>query len=39
MLQDGAYAIVAALEDEETFRPETFPGLEVPLAKLWNGEG
>jgi Uma2 family endonuclease len=38
VLQDGAYAIVAALEDEETFRPETFPGLEIPLAKLWAGE-
>lgn len=38
VMQDGAYAIVAALEDGETFRPETFPGLEVPLAKLWDGD-
>jgi Uma2 family endonuclease len=33
---DGAtYAIVAAVADEETFRPVTFEGMEIPLAELW----
>jgi hypothetical protein len=27
--------IAASLADEETFRPESFEGLEVPRAKLW----
>jgi Uma2 family endonuclease len=35
VLRDGAYAILASLEGEEVFRPGTFEGLEVPLAKLW----
>jgi Uma2 family endonuclease len=35
VLRDGAYAIVTSLEGEEVFRPATFEGLEVPLAKLW----
>ena len=27
--------IAASLEGEETFRPESFEGLEIPRAKLW----
>jgi Uma2 family endonuclease len=36
VLRDGTYAIAASLDDEETFRPESFEGLEIPLAKLWS---
>ncbi len=35
VLRDGAYVIAASLDGEETFRPESFEGLEIPLAKLW----
>jgi Uma2 family endonuclease len=35
-LREGTYAILASLEGEEVFRPATFEGLEVPLAKLWT---
>ncbi len=35
-LAGGVYAIAASLEGEETFRPESFEGLEIPLAKLWE---
>jgi Uma2 family endonuclease len=38
VLHDGVYVIAASLADDETFRPESFEGLEIPLAKLW-GEG
>jgi Uma2 family endonuclease len=38
VLREGAYVIRASLADTETFRPESFGGLEIPLAKLWNGE-
>jgi hypothetical protein len=27
--------IAASLEGEETFRPDSFEGLEISLAKLW----
>jgi hypothetical protein len=36
VLGDGAYVIAASLEGEETFRPESFEGMEVPLSKLWG---
>jgi Uma2 family endonuclease len=36
VLQDGTYAIAASLADDETFRPESFEGLEIPLSKLWQ---
>ena len=36
VLHDGTYVIAASLEGEETFRPETFEGLEIPLAKIWS---
>ena len=29
-------AKVAALKDKETFAPALFPGLVIPLAKLWG---
>ncbi len=36
VLRDGMFAIAASLEGEETFRPESFEGLEIPLVKLWG---
>ena len=36
VLRDGAYVIAASLAEDETFRPESFEGLEIPLAKLWQ---
>jgi Uma2 family endonuclease len=36
VLRDGGYAFAASLADEETFRPESFDGLEIPLSKLWG---
>jgi hypothetical protein len=36
VLREGAYVIVASLGGEETFRPESFERLEIPLAKLWE---
>jgi Uma2 family endonuclease len=35
VLRDGVYCIAASHADEETFRPDAFDGLEIPLAKLW----
>jgi Uma2 family endonuclease len=34
VLRDGFYVIATSAEGEETFRPESFPGLEIPLRKL-----
>ena len=34
-LEGESYVIVAAVADDETFRPATFEGIEIPLAKLW----
>ncbi len=37
VLREGSYVIAACLEGgEETFRPESFAGLEIPLDKLWG---
>jgi Uma2 family endonuclease len=36
VLNDSAYAIAKSLDGEELFRPESFPGLEIPLARLWE---
>ncbi|HEY6459341.1 MAG TPA: Uma2 family endonuclease, partial [Polyangiaceae bacterium] len=36
VLQDGRYSIADALEGDATFAPAGFPGLEIPLAKLWT---
>ncbi|WP_394851175.1 Uma2 family endonuclease [Pendulispora rubella] len=35
VLKDGHYVAMASLADDEVFRSETFPGLEIPLAELW----
>ena len=35
VLKEGAYVIAASLDGEEIFRPESFEGMEIPLAKLW----
>jgi Uma2 family endonuclease len=36
LLRDGVYSIAAASVDDETFRPASFEGLEIPLVKLWE---
>jgi Uma2 family endonuclease len=36
VLREGSYVIAASLADEEVFRPDSFEGLEIPLAKLWG---
>jgi Uma2 family endonuclease len=36
VLQDGHYSIADALEGDASFAPASFPGLEIPLAKLWT---
>jgi Uma2 family endonuclease len=35
-LREGAYVIATSLADEETFCPESFEGLAIPLARLWS---
>jgi Uma2 family endonuclease len=34
-LREGVYAIVESLGGDDVFRPASFDGLEIPLAKLW----
>jgi Uma2 family endonuclease len=36
VLREGAYVIAASLAENETFRPESFEGLEIALARLWS---
>jgi Uma2 family endonuclease len=37
VLREGAYVIAASLDgDEDVLRPESFEGLEIPLATLWG---
>jgi Uma2 family endonuclease len=36
VLRDGAYSIACSVSDEESFAPSTFPGIAIPLAKLWS---
>jgi Uma2 family endonuclease len=36
VLREGKYSIVASLADDETFRPESFEGLAIPLSRLWG---
>jgi Uma2 family endonuclease len=36
LLRDGLYVIAEALEGSAVLRPDTFPGLEIPLAALWD---
>ena len=35
VLRDGGYLIAESLADDETFRPASFEGIEIPLAELW----
>ena len=36
VLREGVFSIAASLADEETFRPESFEGLEIALTRLWG---
>jgi Uma2 family endonuclease len=36
VLQSGVFSIKDTLADDETFRPDAFEGLEIPLARLWR---
>jgi Uma2 family endonuclease len=36
IFRDGVYSIVEALEGDAVFRPASFEGLEIDLARLWN---
>ena len=35
VLREGAYVIAASLADDETFAPDSFEGLVLPLVRLW----
>jgi len=41
ILREGRFVIAEALAEDAVFRPESFPGLEIPLPELWTlpGEG
>src|SRR5262245_37638397 len=41
ILREGRFVIAEALAEDAVFRPDSFPGLEIPLAELWTlpGEG
>ena len=39
MLRDGRFVIAEALAEDAAFRPESFPGLEIPLAERWTLPG
>jgi Uma2 family endonuclease len=39
VLEGGRYAIAEALEGDDVFRPSSFEGLEIPLARLWASAG
>ncbi|HEY6461776.1 MAG TPA: hypothetical protein VIY73_16535 [Polyangiaceae bacterium] len=34
--RDSTYTIAESLAEEETFRPASFDGVEIPLARLWG---
>jgi len=36
VLREGVYVIATALAEDETFRPDSFEGLEIPLSSLWE---
>jgi Uma2 family endonuclease len=36
VVREGVYAIVESLGGDEEFRPASFEGVEIPLAKLWS---
>lgn len=35
-LEKGAYRLIAARSEEETFQPSLFPNLTIALSELWN---
>jgi Uma2 family endonuclease len=35
-LGEDGYALVGAFGAGDAFRPEIFPGLEIPLGELWD---
>lgn len=35
VLREGVYAILESLGGEDVFRPASFEGLEIALARLW----
>jgi len=39
VLHDGRFVITEALAEDALFRPESFPGLEIPLGELWTLPG
>jgi Uma2 family endonuclease len=39
VLRDGSYVIADAASEDDVLRPNTFEGLEVPLAELWKTVG
>jgi Uma2 family endonuclease len=39
VLQDGKYLVADVLAEDATFRPESFEGMEIPLAALWTLPG
>ena len=39
VLRDGGYLIAESLAGDDTFRPASFPELEIPLAELWTPPG
>ena len=39
VLQDGKYLVADVLAEDATFRPESFEGMEIPLAALWQLPG
>jgi Uma2 family endonuclease len=36
ILRDGRFVIAEALAEDALFRPESFPGVEIPLVELWT---
>jgi Uma2 family endonuclease len=36
VLREGVFSIADSLADDETFRPGSFPGLEIALSRLWT---
>jgi Uma2 family endonuclease len=39
VLKDGRYVIMDGASGNSIFKPESFPGLEIPLAELWSLPG
>lgn len=36
VLRDGSYSIREQLVDDAVFEPDSFPGLSIPLSRLWE---